>query len=253
MPSLMFVPFIDIISANAAKAPFVKGGIRAYYATGSSYIEETAAQIAAARAAGMSIILIDQTPSLSVFAAGLADIADVEPYAGTDSAAHRAVAQRQTHGWESTLYVSYDNLPALKADIASPAGVWYGVADYNWSQAESEALIGEHPDWAYCQYGDNISNAMTLVPGTNVTCGHAACDIDIARGSWAAQFLPKQPPKPLQQPWWHVADGKQSLEQIAAARGTTAAHLRQVTMTAVGGELAAVPLKPGTRYATSNP
>ena len=69
-----FVDFIDITGGDASRAPFVKGGLRAYYATGSMGIEETAAQVAAARAAGMGVVLIDQTPSLSVFAAGIADV-----------------------------------------------------------------------------------------------------------------------------------------------------------------------------------
>lgn len=93
-----FTEFIGITGANASKAPLVKGGLRAYYATGSDGIEETAAQVAAAKAAGMGVVLIDQTPSLSVFAAGLADVADVETSAGTPATAAAAVAQRQAHG-----------------------------------------------------------------------------------------------------------------------------------------------------------
>lgn len=243
-----YVPFIDITGTNARLAPLVPGGIRAYYATGTQGIEETAAQIAEAKAAGMGIVLIDQTPGLALFAAGLADVADVEAGAAFPASAAAAVAQRQAHTWQSTLYVSYNSLPGLRAAIKNPAGVLYGVADYSWSQAGSEQLLDEHPDWAYTQYGDNITNAMTLVPGTNVTCGHAQCDIDIAKASWADQFLPK-PLVPVPGPYLHFADGTKSLAQIAAARSTTEAHLLEVAAQALGR----VPLAKGTQYWTSNP
>ena len=158
--------------------------------------KQSLAQIAAAKAAGMGIILIDQTPGLHLFAAGLADVADVENFAGTPQAAAAAVALRQAHKWESTLYISYNSLPALKAAIRNPAGVLYGVADYSWSWQQSEQLLNEHPDWAYTQYGDPASNPNTLGPGTTVTLQQAQADIDIAKASWAAEFLPVILPVP---------------------------------------------------------
>jgi hypothetical protein len=240
---MSYVPFIDIISANANKAPLVRGGIRAYYATGSDGIEETAAQIAAAKAAGMGVILIDQTPSLSVFAAGLADVADIENYAGTPEAAEKAVLDRQGHGWQSTLYSSLDNVPDVKAAFPAKVNqglILWGVANYAWSIAEAEAYIASHPDCAYCQYGDNITNAGTLVPGTSVTCGEAGCDIDVAAESWAGQFLPAPkpsavPPKTSATPpkvgtgYRWAASGTESLEQVAASRGTTALVLLKIS------------------------
>jgi hypothetical protein len=193
---MAFVPFIDITGSNASRAPLVHGGVRAYYVTGSQGIEETAAQIAAAKAAGMGIILIDQTRSLSLFAAGLADVADVESGAAVPATAAAAVALRQKHEWESTLYVSYSALPALRASVKNQSGVVYGVADYSWSIAESEELLNANADWVYCQYGDNITNKDTRVPGTSVTCGQAGCDIDVAKSQWANQFLVIPPAVP---------------------------------------------------------
>lgn len=216
-----FVPFIDITGDHATRVPYVRGGLRAYYATGTGGVEETAAQVAAARAAGMGVILIDQTPSLSVFAAGLADVADVEHAAGTPASAANAVAARQSRGWQSTLYVSWSGLPALKEAVRSPRGVWYGVADYSWSIQEAQALLEQHPDWAYVQYGDNITNAGTLVPGTSITCGQAACDIDVARGSWAAEFLRRVP----EGPYRHVLGAGQTWRAFAASRGADPASL----------------------------
>ena len=222
---MTFVPFIDITGEHAHLAPLVRGGIRAYYATGSQGIMETAAQIAQARSAGLGIILIDQTPGLALFRAGLAHVADVEANAGTPESAATAVAERQAHTEQSTLYVSFNSLPALKAAIRNPSGVLYGVADYSWSQAQSEQLLTAHPDWAYTQYGDNISNAATLVPGPNVTCGQAACDIDIAKGSWAAQFMPRPPVPPPPPPGW-VTQAYADLVAAVGDLGKVAALVR---------------------------
>lgn len=191
---MTFTSFIDITGANFAKAPLVKGGIRALYDTGSSWVQETAVQVAAAKAAGMGIVLIDQSPGLAKFAAGHADVADIENGAGTTSALIAAVRARQAHRWQSTAYVSYGSLPALRTAL-SGAGldmslVLFGVADYSWSITDAERLLGENPDWAYAQYGSNLTNPHTLVPGTNVTLEQAVADINVARPAWADQFRP---------------------------------------------------------------
>jgi hypothetical protein len=220
-----FVDFIDIIGSNANRAPLVHGGIRAYYITGTDGIEETAAQVAAARAAGMGVVLIDQTPSLSVFAAGLAQIADIEAYAGTATAAHKAVATRQAHGEPSGLYVSLDSQAALKAAISSPVGVGYWVADYSWSVTEAEDQLEVHPDWNAIQYGDPESNPASLVPGTSVTLRYAEADIDVAKATWANGFLPGAPkpaPNPAPTPGLPVyADGSRVLEYLVGKPAAT--------------------------------
>lgn len=201
-----FTEFIDITGVNAGRAPLVKGGLRAYYATGTDGIEESAAQLAAAKAAGMGVVLIDQTPSLSVFAAGLAQVADIENYAGTITSAVGAVKTRQAHSSGlSTLYVSFNGLDALAAALRN-AGVkmglvWFWVADYSWSLAEAEQRLTQNADWAAIQYGDPASNPGTLIPGTSVTLAQAEADIDVAKTGWAAQFLPAAyPPPPVPQP-----------------------------------------------------
>ena len=189
---MIFTQFIDITADNASKAPLVRGGIRAFYDTGSSWVQETAGQVAAAKAAGMGIVLIDQSPGLAKFATGQADVADIENGAGTTSALLAAVRTRQAHRWQSTAYVSYGSLAGLRTALTS-AGlemslVLFGVADYSWSIADAERLLGENPDWAYIQYGSNLTNPRTLVPGTNVTLAEAVADINVARPAWADQF-----------------------------------------------------------------
>jgi len=202
---MTFIPFADFTHDSVARIPAVKGTLVALYATGTSNIEATAADILKYRSAGAGVILIDQKPGLPLFRAGLADVGDIEYLAGTDWDAASAVAQRQTHAWQSTLYVSYNSLGALRSAIKNPAGVLYGVADYSWSQLDSQGLLNEHADWAYCQYGDPASNPNTLVPGTNVTLRACNADIDIAQQGWASQFLPKPPPPP--QPPAVITDG----------------------------------------------
>lgn len=192
-----FTGFIDIVGANIPRAPFVKGGIRAYYNTGQGFVPASPAQIAETKAAGMGVPLIDQESGSTSFAQGLSDILDVEYGAATTQDAVSGVKAREAHGWQSTLYVSYDALAGLKAALTAAgcnmALVMFGVADYAWSLAEAESLLNTNPDWAYIQYGDNITNVLTLIPGTDVTCGYAGCDIDVARAEWAAQFIALPP------------------------------------------------------------
>jgi hypothetical protein len=190
---MTYVPFVDVIGVNSANIPAVSAlGIIALYATGSDGIEATAAEIARFKNAGVGVVLIDQTPSLSVFAAGLADVADVEEGAGTPETAVAAILARQAHGWQSTIYISYNSLDSLigafTADVDQKR-VLFGVANYEWSQAQSEELLSANASWAYCQYGDPDSNPDTLVPGTTVTLAQAQCDIDVAQASWADQFM----------------------------------------------------------------
>lgn len=197
-----YIPFADFTGTSVPKVPAVRGTLVALYATGSSGIEATAADIRKYRSAGAGVILIDQSPSLSVFAAGLADVADVENFAGTPETAARAVLAREAHGWQSTIYLSFSELAAVSAALGPAidrSKVLFGVANYSWSQAQAEQFLTDHPDWAYVQYGDPGSNPNTLVPGTNVTLRECNADIDIAKASWAAEFLPAPPP-PAQPP-----------------------------------------------------
>jgi hypothetical protein len=190
---MTYVPFVDVTGTNSNNIPAVAAlGMIALYATGSDGIEATSAEIARFKNAGVGVVLIDQSPSLSVFAAGLADIADVEQGAGTTQTAVAAILDRQAHGWQSTIYLSYSNLDSMVSAFTSEVNqdlVLFGVANWSWSQAESEDQLAANANWAYCQYGTPETNPDTLVPGTNLTLSQAQCDIDIAQASWADQFM----------------------------------------------------------------
>jgi hypothetical protein len=257
-----YVPFCDVTGASSPNIPAVPAlGIIALYATGSDGIAATSDQIARFRSAGAGVVLIDQTPSLSVFAAGYADVADVEPGAGTFEAAAAAVLERQAHGWQSTIYLSYSNLQSMVDALSSEVDrklVIFGVADYSWSQAEAEQLLAQNPSWAYCQFGDPQSNPDTLVPGTDVTLSQANADIDVAQSWWADQFLPHSDPAPKAFPTptglsqaayasvdvgWDAVAGAGSYHVQIAAGGKVVAD-ETVTTPYLHG----TPLHPGTAY-----
>lgn len=192
-----YTGFTDVTGASAPNDPIVRRGLVAAYLTGTGVVPWSAAEIAARQAGGEGVVGIDQTPGGQLFAQNAtvdgvkASIYDVEAEAGTPASAAAACRNRVALGVrQHTLYVSLSGLPALRAAVAGIPGVVYGVADYSWSLAEAEAYIAANSDVVYAQYGDPQTNPNTLVPGTNVTLSQANADIDVARSSWAAQFIP---------------------------------------------------------------
>lgn len=224
----LYVQFVDVTGVNSHLVPAVPTlPMVALYATGSDGIQATAAEIARFTRAGVPVVMIDQTPALDVFGAGLAPIADIEAFAGTPANAADEVYLRQQRGLHSTLYCSQSSLAGVENALQAHgkinlALVWFGVANYNDSLASAEAALKANPSWAYVQYGDNITNANTLVPGTNVTCGEAQCDIDVANYWWWALFDPRPkppPPPPPHGPYRHLTTEGQTLAGLAASRG----------------------------------
>lgn len=204
-----FAEFSDVTGGDFNRAPLVAGLCRGVYLTqlgSSAGIEVTQAEVNAAKVAGMGLIGYDQTPSLSLFASGGSvfgipcAVADVEPYAGTESSAHTAVASRQSRGEDSVIYISLGNWASMKADLASSQGVSYIIADWSMSLASAQSFIAAHPDVVGVQFGDPASNPNTLVPGTNVTLAMAQQDIDVGRTSWLNTFLPGAAPTPTPAP-----------------------------------------------------
>lgn len=200
-----YTEFSDVTGGDFNLAPLAAGLCRGVYLTQlgtTAGIEVTQAEVDAARAAGMGLIGYDQTPSLELFAAGGSvfgipcAVADVEPYAGTESAAHTAVAARQARGEASVIYISRGNWASMRADLASPQGVAYVIADWSMSLAQAQAFIAANPDVVGVQFGDPSSNPNTLVPGTGVTLAMSNQDIDVGRTSWLSSFLPGAAPTP---------------------------------------------------------
>lgn len=227
---MTFTEFIDITGGSFDGAPFVAGGLRATYNTGSGGVPASAAQIAAARAAGMTVLLYDQSPSLASFAAGDSDMADVETLAGTIANMDAAIIARRGRGLTvHTVYCNYSTYPSARASISDLTGVWFGVADYAWSLAEAEALLSQNADWGYVQFGDPKSNPSTEVPGTTVTLAQCNADINVASSAWLAEVTgsipaPAPAPSPAPSNWQEAM--MQQLPEVS--QGATGAYVRSV-------------------------
>jgi hypothetical protein len=182
----LYVVQIDATHANATKIPASAIAV-AGYVTGTSDIKWTTEDWA--RFPQASKLTIDQSPSLAVWSAGEAIIADVEPRAGTVMAAIAGAKQRAARGTDAPVYLSFDWL-ALARDAANFNGLahrmrWW-VADYNWSESEAIAFMEANSDVMAVQFASPSSNPATKVPGTNgaVTLAAAQCDLSIKRADW---------------------------------------------------------------------
>jgi hypothetical protein len=238
----------DATHQNIAHLP--PGQQAAGYTTGSPDIKWTAADWAAHPGA----LRIDQDFAASDFTA---DYLDVEQFAATDAEvatwyknalASYHNATRPGQRWPG-FYTSANNVtPLVNALIAG--GVTTGprliIANWNLSQPQAAAslaaaiaslaalgLTGDPFPIAGIQFAD---------PGPY--------DINVYSAAWLQAVSAKPPPAG---PYRHVADGKHSLAQIAAARNTTATHLAAVSERAYAVSLDAQPLAPGTEFWTSNP
>lgn len=225
-----FVTFADSMGIDSSHIPADPKlfKIIALYATGTNGIEATAAEITRFTSAGVGVVLIDQTPSLSVFAAGIAHvaIADVEPGAGTPFAVTQGVKSREAKGIESVIYVDGAQLPAVQADLHQAninlSLVSFGLANWNLSLAEAENLIANDSGLAFVQWASPSSNPLTIVPGTGENLRAANVDLDVANATWAAQFMiaPQTFPVPPVGPFWHDL-GSETIAAFAASRGGT--------------------------------
>lgn len=187
---------IDAMRVNAHNIP--AGTLKvAGYDTGSGDVPWTAATWGMFPHAGH--VRIDQSPSLSLFAAGDADAADIEYLAGTVDAfagIHTdAVKARIAKGitW-STAYATDSTLAIIKADLdaAGPHGWYFGhvdcwLADWALSEAQAAALIGREVHGLTCravQWASPSSNASTIVPGGTLTLAQAQVDLSVADEAW---------------------------------------------------------------------
>jgi hypothetical protein len=238
---MSFPPIVigyDTTHANITHLP--PGQQAAGYTTGPPFIKWTDADWAAHPGA----LRIDQDFAASDFTA---DYLDVETGAATNTEAANWYRKALASYHAATrpgqrapgIYTSANNVtPLVNALIA--AGVTSGprliVANWNLAQwqalAEVAAASGPYP----------IVGIQFADPGPY--------DINVFSSAWlhAVSAKPAPPPAP-HGPYPHTADGTHSLAQIAATRGTTAAHLLTMTEQA----LARVPLAKGTQWWSSNP
>jgi hypothetical protein len=189
-------PFADSMGVDSRELPANPAYYRfvALYATGTDGIEATASEILRFTSARVGVVMIDQTPSLAVWAAGLADVADVEYGAGTQAQVIAGAKARQARGWESTVYATLASAdamtPALKSAGVNMKRLYWGIADWNWSQAQAAAQLAANPSWAFVQWASPQSNPLTLVPGTGGKDLQVLnADLDVASEAFGKQFL----------------------------------------------------------------
>jgi len=183
---------IDAIRVNAHNIPSGTPKV-AGYVTGTGVVPWTAAQWDLFPRSAK--VRIDQSPSLAVFAAGHADVADVESLAGTVGSFVNAVRDRIAAGvrW-STIYGTDSTLAAAASELAAagPHGWYYGHVDCwlaNWdlNEAEAAALIGQLVHGLTCravQWASPTSNPGTIVPGGKLNLTQAQVDLSVAEATW---------------------------------------------------------------------
>jgi hypothetical protein len=203
------------IPANAAKV--------AGYVTGSGGILWP--QSAWDRLANAGKVRVDQSETLEVYAAGLADVGDMEEYAGTPARFAMGAAERHGRNEPNCAYGSHDTLEQLAAALDAVQGMqkdwWHGttcwVADPSLSLAEASRLIGTTMFGGLLvvavQWATPTSNPDTAV-GTG-TLKSLNLDLSVARSDWF-------PGKPGPEAW--------QVQALNAARAAAAAAAQVIKL-----------------------
>src|SRR5215469_1285863 len=185
---------IDAIRINAHNIPRTTPKV-AGYVTGTVDIQWTAVQWNSFPRSGH--VRIDQSPSLAAFAAGHADVADVEFLAGTVGsfvgAVRRRIAAGPAERW-STIYGTDSTIASAAAELQAggPHGWYYGhvdcwLADWNLNEVEAAALVGRLIHGLTCravQWASPSSNPRTIVPGGTIPLSQAQVDLSVAEDTW---------------------------------------------------------------------
>lgn len=181
----------DAIHADATNIPASIPKV-AGYVTGTPDICWTATDWAHFPSSGH--VRIDQSVALASWAAGAADVADMEMGAATQATVIQAALERKAKGWWSFVYVAEGNYTALQAAVQA-AGltghVQYWIADWNLDEAQAVAQLGG--DVVAVQYASPSSDPDMLVPGDSHNLAQANADISVTVPSWF-QFISATPP-----------------------------------------------------------
>lgn len=182
---------IDTIGADAGNIP--AGAVKvAGYVTGTPDIIWPASAWARFPRAGK--VRIDQSPGLELYAAGKADVADIESLAGTAASFAMAAAERHHRGEGNTVYASRSTMDQVPGRLAAvpdlPPDWWHGtrvwLANPSLSLAEASSLIGTEYspglDIVAVQWATPGSNPDTAV-GSG-TCKTLNVDLSVARDDW---------------------------------------------------------------------
>lgn len=203
-----YTVMLDAIGADAGNIPAFAPKV-AGYVTGSDGVPWPSTAWARFTQAGH--VRIDQSPTLTAWASGGADVADMEDGAATQGTVIIQGLVRQAKGWWSFVYVCQANLASLQ-DAARAAGftkVQWWVANWNLSEEEAGAALGG--DIVAVQFASPTSNPDTVVPGGTATLKDANMDLSVTIPSWFAY----RPPVPA------VTTGVVVLEDLATIKVTS--------------------------------
>lgn len=185
MSNPQYVIQADTIHADVDKIPGNYIAVMGYD-TGSAGIDWTADDWG--RFPMASHVSVDQSSGLAQFAAGRADVGDVERGAATIDEFITAAHARKARGDFSTLYTSYANLPGYyhSVEVAGLGGGWvnYFVADYSMSLLTAISYLDSNAGAVGVQFASPSSNPGTILPGTTLTLKEANCDLSVKRASW---------------------------------------------------------------------
>jgi hypothetical protein len=254
------VTLIDAIRVNAHNIPPSTPKV-AGYGTGIGDVPWTDAEWDLFPHSGL--VVIDQTPGGAVFAAGQADVYDMEALAGTPGQFPALVKARIAKGitW-STGYGTDSTLAAAKAalDGAGPHGWYYGhvdcwLANWNLSEAQAAALVDTLVQGLTCravQWASPSSNPNTIVPGGTQTLAQAQVDLSVAEAAWHPA-----PPPPHNGLYRHVTTASATFAEIARSRNEDPAVFYPRSFAAFTEQdwdaIANVEVGPGFVYYTLSP
>lgn len=239
----MTIATVTVCDATRANATHLPKGPAAGYTTGTGTVPWGAAEWAAHPGA----VRICQDPAATDTTA---DVLDVEQLAATTAVAARwaeaaaaSVASGKRPGQRHpAVYMSLSQVtPVVNALVAGgiTSGVSLWIANWNLTAAEATALV-THAGGPWPVIGVQYRNA-------------GAYDVSVFSVPWLNAVSGGTPAGPYR----HTAPGGKTLAQIAAARGTTPAHLVQVTATALTPAditvNAGFSLPAGFVYYTTNP
>lgn len=180
------LPYVIQVDTTHKNVPHLPADLIAVmgYDTGSPDIDWTDQDWARFPLAGR--VVVDQSLDLAQFAAGKANVADVERGAATVESFIKAAHLRQLKNLESTLYISIDALPAAVTQITAAriSGVRHFVADYNMSAVQAIAYLNANPVAVGVQFASPGSNPSTRLPGSALTLVQAGADLSVKRSTW---------------------------------------------------------------------
>lgn len=186
--SIATVPMLDFIGSDKhmAQLAALQPAKVAGYVTGSSGILWSLQEWDMFPDNKTGKVRIDQSPGLALFAAGKADVADVETGAATvEHFIAAAITRRDKFGIKSTIYIqaSSANDAHAKCQVAGILDhVLWWIADWNLTVDQATARLNDTV--VAVQYASPTSNPDTDIPGSHLRLIDVGVDLSVTRADW---------------------------------------------------------------------